>query len=189
MMIRNPHLTNYKNFVTFENVFNDKECEFIKSLGWEWNEGLTGNNTTKDVNIRNSNVFWIHQRQDLIWIWERLEHFIQKANSHVWHMEITKFMEPLQLTKYKKAGHYNWHVDHGNNENSHRKLSCVVNLTDPNEYKNGGTIIQDGNKSFMLPKNKGTLNIFPSYILHKAKKIKKGTRMTLICWVGGSHYR
>ena len=83
----------------------------------------------------------------------------------------------------------NWHIDNGNMQSSFRKISCVLNLTDSYKYRGGGTLIKTGNKPHLMPKEQGTLNIFPSYTLHKAKKVKKGIRETLVCWVGGEPYK
>ena len=188
MNISKPFLTNFKHFENVENVFNKEECQYISSLGWRWEDALTQGRFVRDDEVRNSDVFWLSPTQDNIWIWERIKHFIEYANSYIWKMNLENFPEHLQLTRYTKNGHYDWHVDNGNEKSSHRKLSCVVNLTDETKFIGGGTSIKTGNKPEILPKTQGSMNIFPSYVLHKANEIKKGKRLSLVCWVGGSHY-
>jgi PKHD-type hydroxylase len=189
MNINKPYLTNFKSFHTFYDVFSVEECNYITSLGWKWQDALTVGREKRNDEIRNSDIFWIEPRNDLLWIWEKLKNCIQDANSHIWRMDLENFHENLQLTRYTKSGHYDWHVDNGNEKSSFRKLSCVLNLTNPYEYDGGGTSIKTGNKSTFLPKEQGSINIFPSYVLHKANKIKMGQRITLVIWVGGSHYK
>jgi PKHD-type hydroxylase len=182
-------LTNYQSYASYSNAFNEEECKYICSLGWNWKDALTHGQKERNDDVRNSDVFWLEPRNDLMWIWEKMKYYIEEANSHIWRMDLEKYQENMQLTRYKKNGHYDWHMDVGNYKSSFRKLSCVVNLSNEKKYSGGGTLIKVGQKANILPKEQGTLNIFPSYTLHKAKKIKKGTRMSLVCWVGGSHYK
>lgn len=187
--ISKPFLTDYRSHTWYENAFTPDECNYICNLNGSWQDSLTQGRTEKDENVRNSKQLWLQPTQETIWIWERFKHFIEQANSYIWKMDLENFMEHMQLTKYGEQGHYDWHIDTGNDRSSHRKISCVLNLTNHKEYKGGGTLIKVGRKAELLPMDQGTLNIFPSYVLHKAKQIKKGTRMSLVCWVGGSHYR
>ena len=189
MIIQKPFLTDFRHHHAFENCFTKEECEFISSLAWKWQDGLTANNPHRDKHVRDSDVFWLEQKQDIMWIWDRLRAHIEDANSGIWRFNLEGFHENIQLTRYTKEGHYDWHTDNGNGYSSFRKLSCVLNLSDSNEYVGGGTSIRVDSKSELLPHDQGTLNIFPSYVLHKAKRVKEGVRKTLVCWVGGEPYR
>ena len=44
-------------------------------------------------------------------------------------------------------------------------------------------------RSVDAPKGKGTVVIFPSYMMHRVSEVTKGTRESLVLWVGGDHYR
>jgi PKHD-type hydroxylase len=33
------------------------------------------------------------------------------------------------------------------------------------------------------------MTLFPSYLLHRVKAVTKGTRLSLVGWIGGPHYR
>ncbi len=46
----------------------------------------------------------------------------------------------------------------------------------------GGGVIQ-------IPKNKGLTVIFPSFSMHRVTPITKGTRKSLVLWLGGEHYK
>jgi PKHD-type hydroxylase len=189
MIIEKPYLTNWQPYQTYEKSFTEEECQYISSLGWKWQDALVSDSSKRDNKIRNSDVFWLHPRQDLMWIWERLRHFVQEANSHVWRFNLENFHEDIQLTRYTKKGHYDWHMDVGYERMSFRKVSCVLNLSNQNEYTEGGTLIKCGAESTLLSKGQGDLHIFPSFVLHKAKKVSKGVRKSLVCWVGGEPYK
>lgn len=189
MIIEKPYLTNYVTHVSYENYFTEEECEFISALAWKWQDGLVQGAEQRENEVRDSDIFWLSFRNDIAWIWEKLKYKIEEANSYHWQMNLENFHEHIQLTRYTKSGHYDWHVDHGNHRTSYRKLSCVLNLTDENKFKDGGTLIKVSNKAELLSKKQGTLHIFPSYTLHKAKKVKSGTRLSLVCWVGGEPFK
>jgi len=47
-----------------------------------------------------------------------------------------------------------------------------------------------GGKSIVTAeKGAGVVFMFPSYMMHRVKKITKGTRKSFVLWVGGDHYR
>lgn len=189
LTISKPFLTNYKNYHIFESVFTHEECEYISSLAWKWNDALTQGAEKRVDKVRNADVFWLEPKQDLVWIWEKLKVHIEEANSHIWKFNLENFHENIQLTRYTRKGHYDWHIDNGNFRSSYRKISCVVNLTKENKYKGGGTLIRVGNKPIELSKKQGDLNLFPSYTLHKAKPVKRGERIVMVCWTGGEPFK
>ena len=85
-------------------------------------------------------------------------------------------------------GNHNWHRDEQFiTTGPHRKLSMVIQLTDPNDY-------EGGNFEFVpeIPKptentlrQRGTVLVFPSYIKHRAAPVTKGQRSSLAAWVEG----
>jgi PKHD-type hydroxylase len=46
-----------------------------------------------------------------------------------------------------------------------------------------------GNYSFAVPKKKGAVVLFPSFILHRVTPVTSGLRRSAVLWVGGSHYK
>lgn len=41
----------------------------------------------------------------------------------------------------------------------------------------------------VCPRGKGVGVLFPSYMMHRVTPVTKGTRKSLVLWVGGGHYR
>jgi PKHD-type hydroxylase len=70
-----------------------------------------------------------------------------------------------------------------------RKLSLVVQLTDPEEYEGCELKINAGGEPNIMRKDQGTVFAFPSYILHQVTPITKGTRHTLVCWIAGKNFK
>ena len=98
--------------------------------------------------------------------------------------------ENLQLTNYNdtEKGMYGWHLDY-NSKDSSRKLSMVVQLTDPSEYEGGNLQIKVNNDPVNVRKQRGLIAIFPSYVLHQVTPVTQGTRQSLVAWVEGPAFK
>jgi PKHD-type hydroxylase len=45
------------------------------------------------------------------------------------------------------------------------------------------------NAPMVAPREKGTVIMFPSYLLHRVTPVTKGVRKSLVLWVGGTTFR
>jgi PKHD-type hydroxylase len=184
-------------------------CEEIIKYGNSLNpsEGVTGSTYSlldddekryHSDNIRNSKTSWIKTP----WIYTLLKPIVSHANnsSEGWNFNISDY-EAVQFTKYLPNGHYNWHNDVvvDNRTNLMRKLSMIVQLSNPKDYEGGkfrfnlrgldsmkeDTIIESP-KEF---RTQGSIIIFPSYLWHKVETITKGTRYSLVMWSLGESFK
>ena len=179
----------------------------------ELGEGITGgsdyifDDEDKDQhtkNVRNSRTSWICEP----WMYNLLTPITDNCNNLGFHFHISE-REPVQFTEYKPNGHYNWHQDttdvdvergqYKQNTKLMRKLSMIIQLSDPNDYEGGGlsfnlrgldsrtedTII-DVPKRF---RTQGSVVIFPSYLWHKINTITDGTRYSLVMWSLGEPWK
>lgn len=137
---------------------------------------------------RRSKVFWLPKTVEFLEIYNLFFELLNKCNNEFYHFRITEMAELIQYTVYNSTdqGHYDWHLDVGP-EKANRKLSLVCNLTDPNEYEGGELQLHLGN--IVVPeREKGTVIIFPSYLLHRVTPVTKGTRRTLVLWINGPSF-
>ena len=171
------------------------------------NEGISDSITKKELKDlkkhRNSNVVWLEDR----WIYEEIQPFFHMANQNAgWNFEFDYF-ESMQFTKYKLNQFYNWHQDpfpepynNPNNPNFHgkiRKVSGIVQLSDPKDYKGGQLEVQPrmtANPKLVLNTDKhfkprGSIIIFPSHLWHRVKPVTKGTRYSLVIWALGQPFK
>jgi PKHD-type hydroxylase len=70
-----------------------------------------------------------------------------------------------------------------------RKLSIVVQLTDPKDYKGGELQLFEGGDPIVITKQQGMVTLFPSYMLHQVTPVTKGMRHTLVAWIGGKNFK
>jgi PKHD-type hydroxylase len=184
-------LENYAQWASFEGAFSAKECEEIKSMFDESQveKAVTGQNTTPNHEIRKNDLCWIKPAENNHWIFKKLADIVNGCNEARWQFNLNGFFEPLQLTRYQIANdHYSWHADSGPADFSIRKLSCVVQLSNPDEYQ-GCELEFLGHEKESVPKSVGSLIIFPSYNAHRVTPLISGKRQSLVAWVSGPPYK
>ena len=171
-----------------QNALSQEQCDFLISLAKnKWNKGTTTLNP-KDSG-RKSDICWISDKN----IKQQIIDYYWAANeTEQWNFDI-KDIEDIQIARYRKGDHYNWHVD-GNGINSipnsagHvRKISMSIMLND--DYTGGELEIKEDGGGSEMPNTIGTIIVFPSYSLHRVKPVKKGTRYSLVAWLGGPKFR
>ncbi len=106
------------------------------------------------------------------------------ANSQYWGFDIAS-SDQLQLLKYTKGSHYDWHLDIGSGAHINRKLSFIVPLSSPDDYEGGELIVKAGPKDTTLSLEQGKMILFPSFILHKVSRVLSGERYVLVGWFKG----
>jgi PKHD-type hydroxylase len=133
---------------------------------------------------RRTKVYWLPKTDEFADIYRMFKEFVNQCNNNFYKFQISEITENIQYSVYNEEdqGYYDWHVDMILMAN--RKLSLVCQLSDPSEYEGGELQINLGTVK-TLEKEKGTVIIFPSYILHRVTPVTKGVRRTLVLWVEG----
>jgi PKHD-type hydroxylase len=156
---------------------------------------------------RHSDVTWLNDT----WIYKEIQPYVKLANESAgWNFE-WDWSEPIQFTKYKLNQYYDWHADsyhkpynkkgNKNEDGKIRKLSMTLQLTDGSEYE-GGELefdfrnydppLRDEDKHLKQAKEilaKGSIIVFPSFVWHRVKPVRKGTRYSLVMWSLGYPYK
>jgi len=182
------------NWYWFENVFTEDELARIDRMSTLFNvrTAVLGEEGSIDEAMRKSAVGWIPMTDEYMWIYQRLQELIITANNALWNFNIYDMEESIQYTEYyEDGGHYDFHLDVGPGYPlNQRKISITVQLSDTDEYEGGDfQILTGGTEPQTLPRKKGCVLVFPSYILHRVTPVTKGTRKSLVLWVGGESYR
>jgi hypothetical protein len=114
------------------------------------------------------------------WLFDYLTKVIKKLNDKHWGFDI-KELEYIGYVKYygSDEGQIGWHMDVGRSSRSDftkNKISCVVQLSDPKDYKGGELQIFGHDGINKIPKGKGYGVVFPSYFMHRVTPVTKGLR-------------
>ena len=159
------------------------------------NLGLGFDGTTQNTDYRQSDVRWINKTNESSrFISDVLWYYAQLANRNAFGFDID-FINDIQYTTYRSDnnGKYDWHSDifWGNPTEYDRKISMVIQLTDPSEY-DGGVFEIDAQYQSPNPeelKRKGTVLAFPSFLLHRVTPVTRGIRQSLVSWIEGPKFR
>jgi PKHD-type hydroxylase len=173
-------------------VFTNEEIDRIKvigrRLGMERSQTGSGENC---LDHRRSFSSWIMPNEHTSWIYQRLSELVNQNNSKFFNFDLTQ-IETLQFTYYsdKEDGCYKSHIDPLNWSLPHnRKLSIVLQLSDPSEYEGGELKLHTSNNPITIQKEKGYVVTFPSYTLHEVTPVTKGNRYSLVAWVHGPSFK
>lgn len=156
------------------------------------NIGIAG----EDTRIRRSKLRWIFPNTELFnFLQPELEDLFYTANQNAFGLDLWRFTE-IQFTEYDENifGTYDWHNDvlWHINKPSQRKLSLVIQLTDPNEYFGGDLEIEP---LYLEPpavnelRTQGTAIVFPSILKHRIAPVSKGKRHSLVAWIEGPKWK
>ena len=199
------NLANYYWF--FQKAVPEHICDKIVKYGLQIKEQMAvtggfGNEKLNQQQVkdlkkkRDSNIVWLSEN----WIYKELHPYIRQANNNAgWNFQ-WDFSESCQFTKYNKKQNYDWHCDSWEhtynkpNTRSHgkvRKLSVTLSLSDEKDYKGGELEFDFRNldpdkkrntKICTEIKPKGSLVVFPSFVWHRVRPVKKGSRYSLVIW-------
>jgi|TARA_R100000278_G_C5471170_1_gene164556 Rps23 Pro-64 3,4-dihydroxylase Tpa1-like proline 4-hydroxylase len=87
----------------------------------------------------------------------------------------------LYFIKYFKGDYIKRHNDEWDTDISHGRLySLVAQMTHPNLYKGGDTLVYDNDKVIKLSKEQGNGIIFPSSMDHELTEITEGERFSFV---------
>lgn len=109
------------------------------------------------------------------------------ANHAAWKFDITHANQ-AEFLAYPAGGRYQAHVDtfiqHGD---ECRKLTVLAFLND--NFKGGRFFLQNGQDRYYPPQAKGTVLVFPSFLMHGVEDVEEGERYSVVCWLVGKFFR
>jgi PKHD-type hydroxylase len=171
-----------------EGGFDAEECDRIVALRTEMKVGKARPGRNVGL-MRDSRICWVRPNPESAWLFEKLRQAVVHVNQNVYRAELDGFTEPLQISEYGVGHFYDWHLDIGKSAASIRKISFVVQLSEETDYEGGELELLFATHPVAQPKTRGTIVLFPSYILHRVTRVTRGSRMSLVGWVGGPPYR
>ena len=142
--------------------------------------------------IRRADLVWLDDLPQAAWVMDRMIGLVAAANRQSFGFDLTEFAESPQVARYEaeRAGHFDWHSDIGAGVlAAKRKLTVVVQLSDPGDYQGGTLELRPDSNVTQTPRDRGTATIFPSFVLHRVTPVTQGTRWSLTLWSHGPAFR
>jgi PKHD-type hydroxylase len=183
-----------EKYAYYKNLFSSKECDeiisYVKTTHTLKPATVEESSPAKKLSEhRQSNVVFLQPCEQLAWVYTRLADVVVLLNKDYFNFDLYGFTEGLQFTEYNApGGKYDAHTDRTINIPV-RKLSIVLQLTDPSEYDGGDFEIIEGSHSEKLYRDQGTLLAFPSYTMHAVTPLTRGTRHSLVGWISGPQFK
>ncbi len=189
-----PYATAIEPFVWWEGGFTEQELNWLQDRAQKADQQAQVGGDPQGAElakVRRSQVSWLNKNQDTAWVFEKLGHIASSLNAQYFRFDLTGFGEPLQLTNYDQSeqGMYGWHQDYGGKNSPSRKLSLVLQLTDPSQYEGGNLQVMTGGQPQTVRKQRGLVAAFPSYVLHQVTPVTSGNRQSLVAWISGPAFR
>ncbi len=116
-----------------------------------------------------------------------------QVNSDGWRFELSGFpaddMPWLVRQKAGKIKDDDWEVDLASGFTSSRKLTFILQLSDPKSYEGGDVILHNVPDNTEGYRQQGNIIVFPSYWLHRVTPVTRGTRHFVVGWLHGHSFR
>ena len=142
--------------------------------------------------IRRAELSWLDDLPAASWVMDRMIGHVSQANREAFGFDLTDFAESPQVARYRadREAHFDWHSDIGAGAlAAKRKLTIVVQLSDPTDYAGGTLNLRPDNSVKEAPRDRGTAILFPSFVLHRVTPVTIGSRWSLTLWAHGPAFR
>lgn len=186
---------NYTNeaFVYATDCFDQKDIDIVSQLRMKHENGKGSlENGVENEKYRSSTISWISVDEDSEYLYRKITDIVLELNTRFYKFDLVE-METLQYTEYDSAtkDFYRSHSDDGYNFNLFRKLSLSIQLSDANSYEGGDLLFYRNqiNEPVIAPKSKGTIIMFPSFVVHEVTPVTSGVRKSLVTWIQGPRFR
>jgi len=183
----------------YKNAFSPEFCNSILENGLKLpvqDATLGVNGESKREDYRRSKIRFIQRdNPDFQPLFDAMWKMATEANDTWFDFHLSRITY-IQLAEYDESyqGEYKDHHDvfwMNGDPKYHRKLTAVVQLSDPNTYE-GGNLELSNPAQTPNPDDvraRGTTFFFPSFLNHRATPVTKGVRYSLACWFEGPKWR
>ena len=151
----------------------------------DWTLETKYNIAKKNENYRKSSVSTIENGPDVAWLFHAVGDIAHKLNSKYYRFNLS-VLDTIEYVVYKgeEDGRYDWHHDYNEGlSKPSRKLTMVIQLSDPSEYEGGQLELFE---DIQIPKQKGlvqcSLHLGCQY---RVTPVLSGTRKVLVAWIWG----
>ena len=187
-----------KVFHVFASAVNKSTCDSIIKRGLvlpsqQASIGFTNDRTDTSYRVSTIRWFYYKENRDIVSL---LMDYVNEANREYFGFDIFNVTYDLQFTEYNGSskGKYEWHHDvfWASTRPHDRKLSIVIQLSDPNTYTGGDfefRMPETDHAELATFKQQGSILVFPSFFFHRVSPVLTGTRYSLVSWIEGPKFR
>lgn len=190
-------------YVCVEDYFTDQELQHIellsklKPLNKATTIAQSNGAVVNDNPIRISNNSFHGYTEENSWFFKKMNSAVESVNNSVYGFDLYGYKD-YQYTEYEGSenGKYGVHMDLIMTDAKPadlldtRKLSITLLLSEPEEDFTGGDFnVYEGGNPTKVEARKGTMILFPSFMLHEVKPVTSGLRKSIVIWVEGPKFK
>ena len=176
--------------VTVPQVLTRSQCEMIirdaEVIGMKRAPVMAKDGSVVNYRTRTCASCWLPKAAHFRWIYNYLAAVVDQVNTEHYQFDVMD-MQQLQVLRYRPLQKFDWHFD--TFDGSDRKLTCVINLSRPEEYIGGGLRVAGDWDGVEKSTHQGSANFFPTWVKHRAVAPIWGTRWALVAWITGPAWR
>jgi PKHD-type hydroxylase len=158
-----------------------RAIELAHTVGFESSPVFQGGEAAENQYYRKSETAWL-EPDDFRELYQRIVEVLQTTNNARFRFSIYG-MDKIQIIRYVTGSFFINHADLAGAHAANRKISLLVQLSDPVDYDGGNVVLAE---RLTVPRARGGGCIFPSWVLHRVEEITRGTRYSLAAWAKGA---
>lgn len=170
-------------------VFTPNQCTSIileaQIAGMERSKIFRNGKEVKSY-ARTCTSAWLPRNEKNDWMYRRMIEATADINANNYGFHIDN-IQTIQILRYQPLQKFSWHYD--TFPDSGRKLTGVVNLSNPKDYVGGGLRLMGELHNAKYVRDRGAGVWFPSCLRHCARAPWWGERWVLVAWFLGGNYR
>ena len=179
-----------QNWRLYSGMVSPQECDNITKLCYETcrladGTVFNGADTSAASSVRKTKIGWTEDPG----LMTLAVQYLKLSNRDAFGVD-ADYMPPLQFGEYSVGSFYDWHFDvnwEGNGPYD-RKLSFVLQLSDPSTYDGGNFEFKEVEQPSRF-REQGSILIFPSYLTHRVTEVTRGKRNSLVGWIEGPRWK
>jgi PKHD-type hydroxylase len=190
-------------FIVDNEFFTHSECDFVSTYfenNHTTHRGREYSNFQGIPEQRRTNVVLMNEpNEHTVWMWEKFNNIIAHYNDKNFNFDLYGF-NYLQYAKYNVGDKHEFHMDlplagktiDFNLLEHLRKLTVILLLNEPGvDFEGGNFQINHFSEQFPWETNlkKGSVLIFPSFLLHRVAPITSGNRQSISVWAVGPKFK
>lgn len=164
----------------------DWVVEYSKGLD-KYGIGIFGPYTDADVKGTGGSF---ELSEETSWLYERMTELCLAINQDDFQYDLLGFSEPFYNRHYEAPhDHFEWHVDATPRTGMPRKLTVILQLSDPGDYDGGDFEFLGVRGPYAVRKARGIVTAFRSDAIHRVTPITRGSRRAMTMFLTGPNFR
>jgi PKHD-type hydroxylase len=180
----------FMSWVRAGESLTDEQCDSLIALarGYEPMPALVANGTLR-INARAATIHRIQKDRNSQPVHDMLNELLHRINDRHFRFKLSGIRPPDVIEYVPDKGHFDWHCDFAYHDAAHvRKLTLIAQLSPPDAYDGGDLEVFDAGPK-ALPKDRGAILAFPSFMQHRVLPVMRGVRHSLVIFGLGPLFR